>query len=320
MIEPTRHKRATLRLLTETVLVALGLACMSLWVHRHPEVIPQVLLVPLAIAQGIWLDRLYIVAHEGVHRKLLPFHPLANDILTTVLLLPIAAPLTIYRKIHHFHHGSNRRDAQTAALDHFVVRGSVSRMRTLYYRCTWIFYVFLGGFYVHSLVTILLFLVVPTRVLKRIDPVFNGWRAALRVRSWGEFACGVALHATIIASLGLDSWLVVLGWPIVVFAWVWSLLLYVYHYDTTVGTDVRYNVRSLPRQRVTAWLFLNFNEHATHHRDPSVPWYLLPEQSLPLPERYASNQNVNSLLQAVLRQLRGPHIVTRDQETKAGAA
>jgi fatty acid desaturase len=84
------------------------------------------------------------------------------------------------------------------------------------------------------------------------------------------------------------------------------MLLYVYHYRTTVGRDVRLNVRSLPRQPFFSWLLLNFNEHATHHGDPSIPWYDLPRRRACLPPSHASNDDSETLLQAVLRQREGP--------------
>lgn len=309
MIDNTRHRRRTARLLAETVLVFALIAAATLWADAGTASWSAAVIPILLFAQGIWIDRLYIVAHEGVHGKLLPFHRVVNDIVTSLLLLPIAAPLTIYRKIHFFHHGSNRRDVMTAALDSFSIKGNITSVRRLYYRAVWIFYVFMGGFFLHSLVTILLFLLVPTRTLRKIDPVFNGWRPSMRLRAWGEFAFGLGLHGTIAATLGFDQWLLLLGWPLVAFAWVWSLLLYIYHYDTSVGTEVRYNVRSLPRHPFASWLFLNFNEHATHHYDPSIPWHLLPEHRRPLPERFASNENVRSIAGAILQQLRGPRLV-----------
>ena len=193
-----------------------------------------------------------------------------------------------------------------------MVNRPVTPMRRLYYRAVWIFYVYFGGFFLHSLATILLFLFVPQRTARRIDPVFNGWHAAARLRAWGEFLLGLGFHTVVALWLGPGLWLVLLGLPLAVFAWVWSLLLYVYHYDTTVGRDVRHNVRSLPRQPLLAWIFLNFNEHATHHHDPSIPWYLLPSHRHTLPEEFASNEAPGSLRDAIWQQRRGPKIVMRE--------
>lgn len=311
MIDNVRHRRRTTWLLAETIGVAILFSVIAMRSDREAWEV-----IAVAIVMGVWLDRFYIVAHEGVHNKLLPARPWLNDLAAQVLLLPLAVPLTIYRKIHLFHHGSNRKDPTTAALDGFVVRGSVTPLRRIWYRSVWFFYVFMGGFFIHSLITILLFLVVPTATLKRIDPVFNGWRAELRIRAWGEFLSGLAFHATVLAVAGTDVWMILLGWPIIAFAWVWSLLLYIYHYDTTIGADVRHNVRSLHGGAVTRWIFLNFNEHATHHFDPTIPWYLLPERRHRLPEQFEQNNNVRSIVGAILQQLGGPRFVHKDMLDK----
>jgi fatty acid desaturase len=111
--------------------------------------------------------------------------------------------------------------------------------------------------------------------------------------------------------LGVSAWFALLGLPMLVFAWFWSMLLYIYHHRTSVGPDVRHNVRSLPRQPFFSWLLLNFNEHSTHHRDPTIPWYRLPERRYTLPPSHAANQDVDNLFEAILRQSEGPVLWTR---------
>lgn len=306
---PHPHERRISRnLLLETLGVFLGLLALTLAVRASDLPFRWGWLALLIAAQGLWLDRMYIAAHEAIHKKLFPHSPRLNDLWGTLLLLPVAAPFTVYRKIHFFHHGHNRRDHSTANLDTFAVRGEIGPLRRLYYHAVWIFFVFLGGFFVHSLVSVLLFLVVPTARAERISPVFRHWKADRRLRAWGEFGLGVGFHAAVWALVGAEGWLVCLGLPLAVFAWVWSLLLYVYHYDTTVGDDVRHNVRSLPRQRFFSWLLLNFNEHATHHYDPRVPWHELPQRRHVLPEAFRHNQSVTTLWQAIWQQRKGPLI------------
>jgi fatty acid desaturase len=313
-IAPARlHARKTWLLLGETALIFLllaGLALASLWTLRPAAAWP--LIAVLALAQGLWFDRMYTVAHEAVHRKLFARRPLLNDLIGSALMLPLVAPFSIYRKIHGFHHGANRKDPESAALDHFRVGKQAPQWQRARFRAVWIFYVFGGGFFLHSLATILIFLAVPTRRAARISPVFRGWPAALRLRGWTEFGLGVALHVGVALWLGGAAWLALLGLPMLVFAWVWSLLLYVYHYRTSVGPDVRHNVRSLPRQPFFSWLLLNFNEHATHHRDPTIPWYQLPERRYLLPDSHAANENVTTLAAAVWQQRRGPVLWSRD--------
>lgn len=307
------HGRKTLFLLAETLAVYAALAGLALAALRTlPAAMSWPAIGLLAVAQGLWLDRMYTVAHEAVHLKLAPGRRRLNDLVGTLLMAPVLAPFTIFRKIHGFHHGANRRDRETAALDHLRLPHGASPARAAGLRLLWFFYVFAGGFFLHTLAAILIFLLVPERLAIRISPVFRAWPFRLRLRAWGELALGIALHAAVASLLGGAAWLALLGLPLIAFAWFWSLLLYVYHYRTSVGPDVRNNVRSLPPQPFFSWLLLNFNEHATHHGDPTIPWYALPERRRMLPPSHAANDDVRSLPQAVWRQRRGPILWTAD--------
>ncbi len=301
-------ERVSPRLLSETVGLFLAAIAATWAVLRYDPPGAVVLLALLVVFQGLWLDRMYIAAHEAIHKKLFPESPGWNDAWGTILLLPVAAPFTVYRKIHYFHHGHNRRDHATANLDTFVTRAEPTPLRRAWYHAVWLWLVFGGGFFVHSLVSVLLFLVAPVGWAERLSPVFKHWTPARRVRAWAELLAGIGFHAAFAFLLGPELWVWSLGLPLAFFAWVWSLLLYVYHYDTSVGPDVRHNVRSLPRNRFFSWLLLNFNEHATHHHDPSVPWFELPVRRHELPAAYGENQKVHSLWAAIRQQARGPLI------------
>ena len=311
-IDGREHRLKTAKLLIETVLILVflaGLALAALWSLPPAAAWPSICV--LALAQGLWFDRMYTVAHEAVHRKLFPRRPLLNDLVGAGLMLPLVAPFTVYRKIHGFHHGANRRDPESAALDHFRVSGSAPGWQQARFRILWIFYVFGGGFFLHSLVTILILLGLPQHRAARISPVFRAWPTRLRLRGWVEFTFGISVHLMVGLWLGAPAWLAVLGLPMLAFAWIWSLLLYVYHYRTTVGPDVRHNVRSLPRQPFFSWLLLNFNEHATHHSNPNIPWYRLPERRYRLPDSHSENENVTTLAAAVWQQRQGPVLWVR---------
>ncbi|HEX8639664.1 MAG TPA: fatty acid desaturase [Allosphingosinicella sp.] len=304
------HTRKTLFLLAETAAVFAGLAALALAALGLPPCAAWPLIGLLAVAQGLWLDRMYTVAHEAVHMKLFPGRRRLNDLVGSILMVPVVAPFTIFRKIHGFHHGANRRDRETAALDHFRLPPNAPPALERRRQWLWRFYVFGGGFFLHTLATILIFLFVPERRAVKISPVFRGWPMPLRLRAWAQFGAGIAVHAAVAAFLGSATWLALLGLPMLAFAWIWSMLLYIYHYRTSVGPDVRHNVRSLPRQPFFSWLLLNFNEHATHHRDPSIPWYALPARRYALPPSHAANQDVATLFDAVRRQRRGPILWT----------
>jgi fatty acid desaturase len=305
-MDPPRHYRKTLLLLVETVGVfTLLVVLASVSLKSMPQSLRWPAVALLSIGAGLWFDRMYTVAHEAVHRKLFPLSRL-NDFIGAALMLPLIAPFTIYRKIHGFHHGANRRDPQTAALDHFRVSASAPAWERTRYKAVWFFYVFCGGFFLQTLATILIFLLVPTNHAEKISPVFRSWPRRLRIRAWVEFGLGVGIHVGVAAAFGGAMYLAVLGLPMMVFAWVWSLLLYVYHYRTSVGPEVLHNVRSLPRQPLFSWLLLNFNEHATHHRDPNIPWYELPKRRYRLPASHSANDDVHSLAAAIWQQRLGP--------------
>jgi fatty acid desaturase len=297
-----------MKLVLETAAVYVLLALGSVWLAW------TWLWPALLLALGLWLDRMYAVGHEAVHRKLFPDRPRLNDLVGAVMLAPLLAPLAVFRKIHAFHHGFNRKAPRVATLDVVYVSERTGWRRGVahaYAYVVWLLAVFAGGFFLHSLVSVVLFLLLPTAVAARISPAFAGWNARLRLRAWLELLAGAAVHAVVWRLGGFEVWLAALGLPLLAFAWVWSLLLYVYHYRTTIGPQVRWNVRSLRRHPFMSWLLLNFNDHTTHHADPRIPWYLLPERRIAAPPEFAGNQRVTGLAGAILQQLRGPVFVPR---------
>ena len=46
----------------------------------------------LAVAQGLWLYRLYVVAHEAVHKKLFPRSPWLNELAGIFMLVVSGGP------------------------------------------------------------------------------------------------------------------------------------------------------------------------------------------------------------------------------------
>jgi fatty acid desaturase len=304
---PGLHARKSLILLAETVGVCALLMACTLAALSLPAGLAWPAVALLAAAQGLWFDRLYTVAHEAVHLKLFPGSRW-NDLVGTALMLPIVAPFTIFRRIHGFHHGGNRRDRETAALDHMRLAETAGPGAAAARRALWYFYVFAGGFFLHTLAAILIFLLLPERKAAGISPVFRSWPVRLRLLSWAQFLAGLGLHAGFAAAFGGLAWAAALGLPMLVFAWFWSMLLYVYHYRTSVGRDVRRNVRSLPRQPFFSWLLLNFNEHSAHHGDPTIPWYDLPGRRPAAPP--PADGEPATLLEAVLRQRAGPVLWT----------
>lgn len=274
------------------------------------HIIYKIIYVPFLLFQGLWFYRFYIVGHEAAHKKLIPDNLTRNDFWGSVILIPILVPINIYRKIHYFHHGFNRKDDHTSALDTFVIKGKMKDLKKVYYFTIWYISVFLGGFFIHSLVSVVLFLFVPVSLTVKISDAFRGWTWKDQLKSVALFLLGVAFHLTIFFVFGKNVYLFTLGIPMLSFGWVLSLLVYIFHYDTTKGDSVRFNVRSVKRIPLFSWVLMNFNEHATHHQYPNIPWHDLPNKRTDLPEEFdQKNQNTWNFFKAIINQIKGPDIV-----------
>lgn len=293
-----RHLIYTAWLMLETVLVILTLVTAILYLREHPLVwLPIVLL-------GMWGQRLYMVGHEASHRKLLPNSLKLNDLLGQLCLLPILVPMSVFRQIHFFHHAHNRRDVRTSALDVYLIGNKFELLQRCWSYTLWYVAVFGGGFFFHSLISILILLFLPPSIARRISPAFRGWTYRKQLQAIAIFATGIALHVMVAVFGGSELWLYCCGLPFLVFAWVYSALMYTPHYHTAIGKQVQSNARSMKRQAIPAWWLLNFNAHLVHHRNPAIPWYQL--------NRHAKTSEPKlNLLQAVLQQLRGPILIRK---------
>ncbi|TVQ89586.1 MAG: hypothetical protein EA397_14520 [Deltaproteobacteria bacterium] len=300
------HGLITARVLLETLGLFLALGSLAVMLLNRGS---WLWIVPV-LAQGFWLQRLYVVGHEAAHRKLLPSQPALNDLLGQIALLPLGVPMRIFRQIHAFHHGSNRLDESTSSLEVYVLPPGAGPLRRAMCWVLWYVAVFGGGWFLHSLVSIVLFLFLPLSVARRVSPAFKGWSLGDQLASLGWFAVAVAAHIGVGLWLGVQGWAVALGLPFLIFAWVYSAQLYVYHYRTTLGPEVRHHVRALRGGPILRWWLLNLNHHDVHHGDPSVPWYDLPHRLAPPPLDRAEPGGPQTFIQGVLHQLRGPQIVT----------
>jgi fatty acid desaturase len=315
-----RHRFVTARLIIETCLLFIGLAVLASFIGQliSQSWLYTALYLPVVLAQGLTLQRIYIVAHEAAHKKIAPLNPKLNDRVGQFVLLPMLVPLHIYRKLHYFHHGFNRRDHETSALDVFVSPWPVTLPIKVICYVLWYLAVFAGGFFIHSLVSIVIFLFLPTAQAQKISPAFKNWNNRDRAIAWAQFLGCLALHIAVAALFGPQVWAFALFYPMIAFAWIWSLLVYIFHYDTTIGLNTRYNVRAIRQHWFFSWLLMNFNQHATHHMYPNIPWYELPEKAQELPRPFAErNQNADSLWRAVLNQLKGPTVVYSKDENLA---
>jgi fatty acid desaturase len=298
------HTRRTVRLLVETAGVSGLLLAASLW-SWHSGAAWAVWV--LAIPRGLWIQRHYCVGHEASHLKLFPKNRRANALWGQLYLLPLLTPLAVFRKIHMFHHGHNRRDHHTSALDVVWLPKS-----TWYWRgygwLRWLTATYLGGWFWHGLVSILLFLLLPVSLARRISPAFEGWTTAQRIESIAVFGVAFGILLAPIPLGGVGLWLACWGAPLIAFAWFYAAHLYVYHYRTTVGPAVREHARRLGGPLVSWWL-LNLNHHDVHHAQPAVVWYAIP--AVKLDSRTAEFGSGRSLWWGIWQQRRGPLLLSR---------
>ena len=230
---PLRHRLMTFRLVGETLALFIGLALLANFLGERvsESLVILVLYLVTLLAQGLVLQRIYIIAHEAAHKKIAPGKLVINDLVGQFFLLPLLVPLQVYRHLHYFHHGFNRRDQQTSALDVFVSPWRITPFIKIVCYLLWYLAVFAGGFFFHSLVSIVIFLFIPTQQAQKISPAFKNWNDRDRVISWTQFLTGVMFHVIVAATCGIQGWLFTLALPMLSFAWIWSLLIYIFHYQ-----------------------------------------------------------------------------------------
>lgn len=316
-LDPTEHYRLTTRMLAETFSLLFTFGALGVWVANHSglEGAPRVVALALvAVLQGGWFHRLYTAGHEAVHRKMLPDNRLGNDVVGQILLTPLLIPMPVYRKIHKFHHTHNRRDHHTSTLDGYVVDQEPGPLRRAWINLLWYLGVFAGGYFLHGVISILLFLFMPPKVARKISPAFENWTLRDQLTSAALFATGVGFHYGFALVFGVEAWKAALGYPFLFFAWIYSLLVYVYHYRTTYGDEVWFNVRSVYAPRFFRWWLLNFNHHRVHHRYPTLPWHMLPKEPAEMPEEFSTvNENVETIGEAIWQQFAGPSIFVEER-------
>ena len=296
----------SLAMLFETTGIAVCLVALTTWSHHQSAEIPLWICI---ILQGCWMQRIYCVGHESAHRKLFPRRPLLNNVVGQLFLWFLLVPLSIFQKIHDFHHSSNRRDVHTSALDVYVVPNNSSWLGLLWPKFLWFAGILCGGWFIHSLVSIVLFLCLPVRISQNISPAFTGWTTRDQLRSILSFVTPITAHILTIQVVGSSLWAVCYLLPFGVFAVVYSLQLYIYHYRTSIGPKTLYHARRLKGPKWIAWWLLNLNEHDTHHQRPKIVWYALPESHKPLPNEFADNQNVETYIEGIIQQFNGPTLV-----------
>jgi len=306
----TKHTRKNIILTLETAAVFVGIGFLSVFVNKQdfPAIFKYPVQTLILIFQGFWFYRLYIFGHEASHWKLFD-NKIINDIIGSIFLFPILTPINIFRKIHNYHHGFNRKNYKTSCLDTFTTK-KLNGLKKIYFYSIWYLAIFAGGMFLHSLVSVVLFLFIPPFVSRKISPAFNNWTMKNQITAILLFLSAIGFHSVIYLIFGIEIYLYVLAFPLLSFAWILSMFVYIFHYRTTVGDATKYNARSLNRVSFLSWILMNFNQHATHHQKPDISWYDLPGKRIELPEEFRKlNQNTKNMFTAVFQQFKGPVII-----------
>ena len=158
----TKHTRINIYLIFETILVFIALSLLAIYISQLDikKLYKTLIYIPILIFQGLWFYRFYIVGHEASHKKLFLKNKMLNDAVGSIILLPLMTPINVFRKIHMFHHGFNRKDNHTSALDTFTTK-KTTILKKIYFYTLWYLGVFFGGFFIHSLISVILFLFLP---------------------------------------------------------------------------------------------------------------------------------------------------------------
>ena len=303
------HNVKNIWMLIETTSITIGLGALTLWGYNESL---SILVWLCVFLQGCWMQRIYCVGHESAHRKLFPKNPLLNNIIGQLFLWVLLVPLSIFQKIHDFHHAANRRDPKTSALDVYLVPTNPNRLQRLWPQILWFSGILCGGWFIHSLISILLFLMLPVSIAQKVSPAFRGWTLRNQIVAGLCFFAPFGIHFVAVQLMGFERWSLCYLFPFVIFAIVYSLQLYVYHYRTTIGPKTLYHARRLSGPKWISWWLLNLNEHDTHHQRPKIVWYALPDSHKPLPTEFAHNQNVHTYFEGLRQQFNGPTLIERE--------
>jgi fatty acid desaturase len=238
--------------------------------------------------------------HEAIHDH---FHPRlrSNHFAGRFLSVFFGSSFLLLRLSHLLHHKLNRSPREATEAYNPARTPAVKAAAGYYFQI-------LGGLYLVELVSPLFFLF-PKGALTAFSKrcLAPGSMSALLVRSLAEPRAlrAMRVDAIAVAALLISSFACYgenrlwLAGALAARAFLISFLDNVYHYGTRIG-DTAY-ARNL---RLAPWLakgLLHFNLHGVHHKNPALPWAVLPAA-------YAQERRPfdGSYFTAAARQLAGP--------------
>lgn len=274
---------------------------MPLFLHDHPAVMVAIVLILIPLNTPFWS-----LIHEAVHKNLHPEHDI-NETLGRVMSIVFGAGFDVLRFGHLMHHQYNREWESEI----FYPNQNKTLAYLIHYSKM------LGGLYFTEIVTSFLIAISPLKIAQKIArsalPDERHRQAALQgllkpriaARLRVDSALIIVFHAYAFMLFGANWWVLVLmiaGRAIII-----SLMDNAYHYGTPADNSVIAKELKVPRP--IAAFILNFNHHATHHRNTGLPWTELKEQHDMQDIGYTQD-----LASALFVQFKGPISKTADQD------
>ncbi|MBL8574102.1 MAG: fatty acid desaturase [Hyphomicrobiaceae bacterium] len=265
--------RANLAIAAAAIAVSLA----ALWLAAHGSAWWTLAIGALVFAFSN--NTIFSLHHEAVHGT---FHPdrRLNDAAGMVFAAFFPTIFAVQRISHLGHHRRNRTDLEL--YDYYLPHQSWA-LKTYWIYCL------LTGFYWSIIpVAMALYLVWPWSFRARwfrhgparwwgFEPFVADIAAAPVATVWPQGLFTLAVQMALVTLLDLD----LLGWIVCWWAFGinWSSVQYADHAGSP--RDVIEGAWNLRFWRPTQALFLNYNLHLAHHREPAIPWIHLPRRVRP---------------------------------------
>ena len=256
-------------LIAGTAIIA---SCACLWFASHAHAWWWMLAA--AVVFSYTNNTLFSLHHEAVHGVFNP-HRRINHAAGVLLAGFFPTIFSIQRISHIGHHRRNRTDEEL--YDYYLPHQS------WWLKTYWIYCLLTGFYWAIIPVAALLYVLCPWAFRSRwfqhgparwwgFEPFVADIAKAPIARVWLEGVCSLLLQATLFWALDL-TWQ---GWLVCYWAFGlnWSSVQYSDHAGSPRDViEGAWNLYFWPGAR---WLFLNYNYHLAHHREPQIPWIHLP--------------------------------------------
>ncbi|MFO1183963.1 MAG: fatty acid desaturase [Bauldia sp.] len=256
--------------------VALAACAALLWLAAHG---PWWCVLGSAIAFSFANNTLFSLLHEAVHGNFSP-NRRVNLAAGRIFAALFPTSFTVQRVSHLGHHRRNRSDVE---LYDYVLPG-----QSWWLKAYWIYCLLTGFYWLAIPMAGLVYFLCPWGFRSRaflegparwwgFEPFIADVRREPPLRIWLEYAFAGAVQAGLFLLLDLN-WA---AW----FACYWAFGL---NWSSVQYTDHAWSVRdtiegawNLKRWPFIQAVFLNYNLHLAHHREPGLPWTALPQQLRP---------------------------------------